>query len=344
MGIRNLNTFLKENAPNSIKLINLSELSGKKVAIDISIYMYKFEGENSLIENIYLMLSIFKYYNIIPLFVFDGPPPPEKKKLIDKRRELKMAAKKEYEILNLKLINNSESLNENEKQEIFNSMDILKKNFIYLNKNIINDVKNLIRYFGANYIDAPGEADELCALLVIKNKVWACISEDNDMFVYGCNKILKYLSLINHNIVLYDLKDILNELGITQKQLRQICILSGTDYNNPNNPLDEKNPLHQSGKTLNKKELSIPLYKNLKYFKKYLKSKSNLDFYEWLKTNYENYITNIELLYKIYSLFDLSQNHNNLKIYKNLKIFYGPMFKDKINEILIKDGFIFPSK
>ena len=32
----------------------------------------------SLIEKFYLMCSIFKNYNIIPLFVFDGKPPDEK--------------------------------------------------------------------------------------------------------------------------------------------------------------------------------------------------------------------------------------------------------------------------
>ena len=71
MGIKNLNKFLKENVNESIKFGHVSELSGKRIAIDISIYMYKFASENTLIENIYLMLSIFRHYNVIPIFVFD---------------------------------------------------------------------------------------------------------------------------------------------------------------------------------------------------------------------------------------------------------------------------------
>lgn len=81
MGIKYLNGFLRENSPNSIKCINMADLSGKKLAVDISIYMYKFEGDNSLIENMYLMLSIFRYYNITPIFIFDGKPPAEKRTL-----------------------------------------------------------------------------------------------------------------------------------------------------------------------------------------------------------------------------------------------------------------------
>ena len=31
------------------------------------------------------MISLFRYYNIIPIFIFDGKPPPEKTQIIMKR-------------------------------------------------------------------------------------------------------------------------------------------------------------------------------------------------------------------------------------------------------------------
>ena len=79
MGIKHLNRFLKETASSSMKFINLNQLSGKKIAVDISIYMYRYAADDNLIENMYLMLSVFRYYNIIPIFVFDGKPPAEKR-------------------------------------------------------------------------------------------------------------------------------------------------------------------------------------------------------------------------------------------------------------------------
>lgn len=79
MGIKNLNKVLRDKCKNSIKMISISELSGKKIVVDISIYLYKYIAENTLIENMYLMLSIFNYYKITPLFIFDGKPPVEKK-------------------------------------------------------------------------------------------------------------------------------------------------------------------------------------------------------------------------------------------------------------------------
>ena len=230
MGIKNLNKFLKENTRDSIKMSHISELNGKKIAIDVSIYMYKFASEGTLIENIYLMLSIFRYYNVIPIFVFDGKPPAEKKELLQKRREDKKEAEAEFNELKNKLQINA-NMEESEKQEIINNMDMLKRKFVNVSKNDIEKVKDLIRGYGSTYYDAPGEADELCAMLTIKGKVWACLSEDMDMFVYGCPRVIRYLSLLNHTFVMYNMKEILLDLGITQKELREICILSGTDYN-----------------------------------------------------------------------------------------------------------------
>jgi 5'-3' exonuclease len=325
MGIKHLNRFFKENVFESMKFISLAELSGKKIAIDISIYLYKFASEGSLVENMYLMLSIFRHYNIIPIFVFDGKPPIEKKDLLIKRRENKKEAEEEYNKLKEILCNN-ENMDEIEKQELVNNMDMLKRKFIHISKSDIENIKNLVRAYGATYYDAPGEADELCALLAIKGKVWASLSEDMDMFVYGCPRVIRYLSMLNHTAVLYDMKIIIENLGITQKELREICVLSGTDYNSNMNKYKFKN--------------SPNLYLTLKYFKKYHKSKSNIEFYEWLLEK-TDYITDYELLQKINNIFDLN-NKNNIKIFEQIKISNGPVYKNEINNILKHDGFLFP--
>ena len=129
MGIRYLNKYLREkcsNNSNCIKIINLSQLSGKKIAVDISIYIYKFVGDNQLIENMYLMLSIFKYYNIIPVFIFDGKSPAEKKELLVQRIDEIIRAEKVYQVLKKELENNID-IEDSERQEIINNMDLLKK-------------------------------------------------------------------------------------------------------------------------------------------------------------------------------------------------------------------------
>lgn len=328
MGIRHLNKYLRDNCNESIRALNIADLSGKKIAVDVSIYLYKYESDNMLLENMYLMLSIFRHHNIIPIFIFDGKPPPEKKELLMKRKEDKQEAQQEYNKLK-KSLDNNDHFDDNEKQEIIASMDQLKKQFIHINKDKIESVKELIRAYGATYYDAPGEADELCALLVLKKKVWACLSEDMDLFVYGCTRVLRYFSLINHSVVLYYMKGILEELSLNQKEFKEICVLSGTDYNiNKNTKIDN----------------GINLSTTLKLFSKYKASNNSKSFYEWLQLNTE-YISDLELLEKINKMFDLSSEINakssKLDAFNYIKIINGPVIDECIQNIMKEEGFIF---
>jgi len=324
MGIRHLNKYLKDNCPNSIRPVNMSDLNGKIIAVDISIYLYKYESDDVLLENIYLMISIFIYYNIIPIFIFDGKPPIEKGALLQQRRENKNNAKAEFEKIRAKLDANPDA-DEDDKQEMIAAMDQLKKQFIFINREKIEKVKELIRAYGATYYDAPGEADELCAMLVSKKKAWACMSEDMDLFVYGCPRVIRYFSLSGHNAVLYYMKGILQELKMSQEEFRQLCVLSGTDYN-----------IHANGDKSN-----IHLDQTLKLFNKYKHQTGiSMSFYTWLNQN-TDYISDNDLLVKINDMFDLKNYNCNLELFKKLKIMNGPVRRDCIEYIMKDEGFIF---
>ena len=314
MGIKFLNQFLRNKCNNSIAKINIADLTNKKIAVDISIYLYKYEGTDTLLENMYLMLSIFRHHNIIPVFIFDGKPPPEKYELLKKRQENKTAAKNEYNKLKEQLEVNE--LSDDEKQEMIISMDQLKKQFVYMNNNKIEKVKELIRSYGATYYDAPGEADELCALLVNTNKVWACLSEDMDLFVYGCKRVIRYISLNNQTAILYYTKGILKELNMNQTEFREICVLSGTDYNINVNVLN--------------------LFDIINLFYTFKQALSNQPFYDWVKIKID---LDLDLLKKINSMFDISLELTNS--FKNIQILNGPIQKNLIKEIMKEDGFMF---
>ena len=69
MGIKQLNSFLKQNCKKCIKTLRFNELSNKKIAIDISIYLYKFLEDGNIIDNLHLMIGLFRKYNIIKIFI-----------------------------------------------------------------------------------------------------------------------------------------------------------------------------------------------------------------------------------------------------------------------------------
>jgi len=317
MGIQHLNSYMKQNTKeDSIKKYSLNKFAGKVIVIDTSIYLYRFLADGCLLENMYMMIVLLRHYHIIPIFVFDGKAPIEKNNLLIKRKNDKIAAEKKYNILKTQLSNISKSNNLHD--ELYNDMMVLKKKFIRIRREDIIKVQNLMTAFGVSYIKAEGEADILCAKLVQKKYAYACLSEDMDLFVYGCPRVFRYLSLMNETVIMYSLDKILKDLNITFQEFKEICVLSGTDYNY--NIYNRTN-----------------LYKTLNYFKQFKQNNISGDFYTWVDNN-SDYISNIYDLYNIYNIFDC--NSINLKQYKLNKMI-KPINKSKIEEIMKPDGFIF---
>lgn len=327
MGIKHLNKFLRVECAKSITCMDMKELTNKTIVIDISIYMYKYQTDGTLIENIYLMLSLFKHYRIIPIFIFDGKPPIEKRELLRQRYNDKVLAEAEYNRLSALL--EQESL---DRGDLVYEMELLKKKIIYLTKKQIANVKTLIHAFGATYYDAPNEADELCALFVLKNKAWACMSEDMDMFVYGVPRVIRYFSLLNHTIVLYNTSSILQELNMTQKEFSEVCILSGTDYN--------------LSSSHNRQIVVVGygslLHDSVRLFKQYKNYCYTDGFYDWLLK--DNLIGSQEYvsLNHIYKMF-VNETTECVDIVDNIKLKPDNLLvcKDKLRSILEDDGFIY---
>jgi len=319
MGIQHLNKLLQTRCKNSITQIPLYHMRKKIIVIDTSIYLYRFEGEGGIIDGMYQMISLFLYYKIIPVFIFDGTPPEEKKQLLNKRKKEKNAAEDKYTVLKKKINEKLEEDNNADVSEMENELSNLKKRFIRIRHKDIENVKELMKLFGVTYFHATGEADELCAKMVLKKKAWAVMSEDMDMFVYGCPRVLRYLSLLNKSVVLYDQRSILKQLNITQKHFREICIVSGTDYN-----------LSSTKKT--------SLDRTFKHFEKYKKFSKGEEFYDWLNKN-TTYIEDYYHLCTTYVMFDL-QNLDISK-YEKQKIMNGPYHRPALHTFLGKFGFVF---
>lgn len=308
MGIRHLNHYLKTNCKNAIKGIHLSTLSGKCIAIDTSIYLYKFDTDGNLMENMYLMLSIFKHYNISPIYVFDGKPPPEKMTIVNQRKAERKNAEEEFNRMQEQL-NAGESVNEQE-------MLRLKKLKVQTNKSRVEKVKQLILAHGFSYVNSPSESDEQCVQLVANGIAWACLTDDMDMFAYGCLRVLRSFNLSTHSAVLYDTSVILNTLHLSQNEFTSVCVMSGTDYTN----------------NVNVNVSYANVDDNFERMFTYKKSKPSESFYEWLEKNHN---MNMSELKKIHNMFTLQVVDN-----KHL-ITHGEINMDTIKEIMADENFLF---
>ena len=219
------------------------------------------------------MISLFHKYNIIPIFVFDGKPPVEKLDTLRERRELKYEAEEKYNQLNASL----ECIDENDnelRENILYEMDKLKRQFVKISNKDVKSVKEIMTNFGVMFYDADGEADKVCAYL--KKQCYACVSDDMDMFVYGCKYVVRHMSLINQTILLYKTDEILKELNLSFPMFKQISVLSGTDYNIYDN--------------------NVSLIETLKWHREFKKNDTNNeDFYDWLNKNLKNIFTIMNL-------------------------------------------------
>jgi hypothetical protein len=276
-------------------------------------------------ENMYLMISILKSYKIIPIFIFDGKPPVEKRDLLKQRRLEKKEAEQKFAILQ----NTLENASAEDSKDIVKEMESLKRQMIRIRDDDIQKVKLLMDAYGVVYYDASGEADRLCAYLLRIGKAWACMSDDMDMFLYGCPFVMRSLSLMNKTVILYDTESILKDLEMTQQQFCEIMVLSGTDYN-----IYSKTSLNES----------IKWY--YEYMKYYANTEHPYGFYVWL-VKHTKYITDYKKLLTVYQLFQFHNNDDSdyeLEQWKQVEIVEKPLNQRELESIMEKEGFIFPSK
>jgi 5'-3' exonuclease len=215
---------------------------------------------------------------------------------------------------------------ESEINDMTQTMEQLRKKFVSIKYDDIQNVKTLLQAYGVTYFEAPGEADILCAKLVTNNHVYACLSEDTDMFVYGCGRVLRYLSLTQSSVVIYDLNHILKTLNISMDVFKKICILYGCDYSNDMCTENNMNIFHA-----------------FQLFKKYRDDVNTEEFYDWIINEKIHSMQYIDEINKNMKLFDIDET-KNLELYDHIKIVNGPINKALLIETMKKENFIFIEK
>lgn len=283
MGVKFLNAYINANCIG-VRKCNLNEFSNQRIVVDASIYLYKYKGQQILLKGIINLIGLFAEYNISPVFVFDGKPKHAKKNELIERKKEKENAWQQLQALQ------SEGLTD----------EALQMKSTRVSKTDVYMVKHILTQLGVLFIDAVHEADEVCAVLMAHNQVDVCLSDDTDMFVFGCNTVMRELNSEGFGKV-YNLNKILFSMNMDFRSFKQLCIISGTDY-------------YKSGKNL---YYYINLYKKCPPF---------CNFYAWLHTH--GYIKDYESLRQAYSHYDLEPY---LDQYKTLCIPSIRHLTDQIN-------------
>lgn len=201
MGITKLADLIRSDAPDAISYKDISDYTGKAIALDTSIVVNQFRAATpslSPLTGLFFRTLTFLEYDIKPVFVFDGRPPGEKRAVLEKRAE---------------------------------SAGWSSPNHTGTASSSARDCIQLLKLIGVPVIQAPADAEALCAWLVKEGTVDAVASEDMDTLPFGANILIRQLkSKKDGEVIEYSLSKLLERLQINHQEFVDLCILLGCDY------------------------------------------------------------------------------------------------------------------
>ncbi len=256
MGIKRINEVISRHAPSGFFDMPITRLQGKRVAIDISYWLYANKSmalraivnatsdSDVIAGNIdyvavmnhmksALINFILKWlkFNITPIFVFDGKAPADKEATQNDRREKRAKAKETIDNINDKLTNNyNPALVSQLRKAISGFLEISNEETV--------TIKSFLSLLGIPILQAKGEAEQLCSMLCLEKKIAAVYTTDTDTLAYGCPLVIKGFSYgmdggLLVKCVRIDL--ILSELRRDLTFFVDLCIMAGCDNNNYKN-------------------------------------------------------------------------------------------------------------
>lgn len=256
MGIKSLNNLLKR-FENIHQEVHLSEYAYKKLAIDTSLFVYKYKfslGDQWMNAFVNLVSSLRKN-QIHCVFIFDSPASDDKKVEQKKRRENREKDKQKLfeiedalntfhctgEILQPLIDLDDKLKKRGEFQRLLNTginiyaiqayMEKIKSRTIDVEPRDFELAKQLFKHLGVPYFMAPVEAETMASDLCKRGIVDAVLTEDTDVLAYGANVFLSKINTSTNTCVRVVHSELLEELGLEYEQFLDLCIMCGTDYN-----------------------------------------------------------------------------------------------------------------
>jgi len=256
MGIKSLHKLLEKYSKGCYQTKHLSEYSFKKVAIDVSLYLYKYKAIAGprWVESFISLVNCLRKWDVHCLFVYDGQSPIEKLEEQKKRREsrekqnekIKELEKQICEFETSGLIGSLiEELCEVKaislfRQQVTKKYDIslakvklesMKGMLITITPEDIQLTRDLFDIMKIPYYQAPGEAENFSSHLCVYEKVDAVLSEDTDVLAYRTPIFLTKIDTVNDTVVEINYDKILEEMGMTGDTFTDLCIMCECDYN-----------------------------------------------------------------------------------------------------------------
>jgi 5'-3' exonuclease len=241
--------LLNNDYTKRIYMNELSKSSIKKVAIDLSCFIHKFnstKNNKNYIVDFISLIELFNDNNMKIIFVFDGKPPVEKESVLkdrkDKRQKnINTVKKYEEDLQELEnksaetdnITNEDKTIYKNEIESIKRNINKFKRRSFSIKKYHIILLKKLFDLLKIAYIHLDNEADLTISNLIKQGYVDACVSDDYDMISFQSALIIRDLNMYKKSASVINLKDLCLKTKLKPEQLTYLNIMLGSDYSNP---------------------------------------------------------------------------------------------------------------
>ncbi|MCX8190111.1 MAG: flap endonuclease-1 [Candidatus Diapherotrites archaeon] len=227
------------------KEISLSFLKGRTIGIDAFNTLYQFlsnirGADGSLLTDSkgrvtsHLSGLLYRTANLVeneirPVFIFDGEPSKLKERTREERNRIRTDAEEKFK----------EAL----KDGLIEDAKKYAKQAVRLNKEMIEESKELLQLMGLPIVQAPSEGEAQAALMAANKKIYACASQDYDALLFGAPLLVRNLTIsgkrklpgrdVYIDVVpeLISLEETLRCLSIDRRKLVWVAIMIGTDFN-----------------------------------------------------------------------------------------------------------------
>lgn len=228
------------------EVADLKAFRGRSMAVDAFNVLHQFlalirtregrplsdrEGRitSHLVGLVFRTTRLMADYQMRLVFVFDGKTPQLKRAEVERRRAIKQKAEDEY----------AKAMETGDYAKAFSKAVQTGR----LDTTAINDAKMLLELLGVPWVQAPSEGEAQASHMARRGDVWAANSRDYDSLLFGAPRLIRYLTIQGQEWLpskrkarrlepeIIHLEDFLNHHGITRKQLIDLSILIGTDFN-----------------------------------------------------------------------------------------------------------------
>jgi flap endonuclease-1 len=285
MGIKNINETVTKESPRAFFVIPLEMAKRKRILIDAPIWVYANVGiiQRNIVRRMkdpleeidrgevmtQCLNAMLRFHtrfldlDITPVWLKDGKAPKEKAETRQKRQKGRADTKTKIETLKNKL-NNQDPLLHNKKE--LDELRALLSNYNHIYPEEFTLIYNILEGFGIPIIKCPSEAEAYGCAINVKGLAFGIWTVDTDCYALGGINMITGMSgkdAEGHPLIdIVHIPYILDDLGFNKKEMRDFCIMCGTDFN-------DNIPNIGAGRALT----HIQKYKSITKFKKYEKKK-----------------------------------------------------------------------